>query len=160
MSRQPGTALLAIAVLAPLMVWCCDNLVVAAWVGRTDLDVKFAIVDRSSGLPIPDATIEVQSDGGHYDEREPQQFSLSADPMGNAHKVCRNSLCFGKRSRLRFTDTFAVHLPWWRFRVLADGYEPGDWTELNVLEYQRLVCRNGPSQAKLVVLVSLKPAAE
>jgi hypothetical protein len=57
--------------------------------------------------------------------------------------------------RAGFTDTFVVHLPYWRFRVVADGYEPGEWTELDVPQYIRQARRAGPRKAKLVVPVSL-----
>jgi hypothetical protein len=53
-----------------------------------------------------------------------------------------------------FTDTFGVHLPWWRFRVVADEYEPGRWTEL-VAEYAGQARRAGRGKAKLVVPVTV-----
>src|SRR5436190_1799331 len=65
--------------------------------------------DRGRG-----ARVEVQSEGGFYDERERREFVLIADDDGVARKDCRNSMCFGTQSRLRLTDTYVVHLPWFK----------------------------------------------
>jgi hypothetical protein len=61
----------------------------------------------------------------------------------------------GTQSGLWFTNTFVVHLPWWRFRVVAEGYEPGEWTVLDVPEHIRQARRAGPRRAKLVVPIAL-----
>jgi hypothetical protein len=123
------------------------------WVGHTDLEVEFAVTDAATGEPIPKAGLEIHSEGGFYEEREPRDFKLVAGPDGRVSYLCRNSMCFGTSGL--FTDTFVVHLPWWRFRVVADEYEPGEWTELDVPEYIRQARRDGPGKAKLVVPVSL-----
>jgi hypothetical protein len=123
------------------------------WVGSTDLEVEFAVTDAATGEPIPKGAVEIYSEGGLYEEREPRDFKLVAGPDGRVSYLCRNSMCFGTSGL--FTDTFVVHLPWWRFRVVADGYEPGEWTELDVPEYIRQARRAGPGKAKLVVPVTL-----
>jgi hypothetical protein len=140
----------------PLLTWACDSLGTIYWVGRTDLEVEFGVTDAATGNLIPGARIEVQSEGGLYEERGKQEFVLVAGPDGLARKECRGSMCFGTQSGLRFTNTFVVHLPWWRFRVVADGYEPGEWKYLDVPEYVRQTRRNGPGKAKLVVPMSLQ----
>jgi hypothetical protein len=124
------------------------------WVGSTDLALEFVVADAATGAPIPGAAVEVHSEGGFYEEREPRDFRLIAGPDGRAAYLCRNSMCFGT-SRL-FTDTYAVHLPWWHFWVSASGYEPTALTDLDVLEYRRAAKRDGPRRAKLVVPVSLR----
>ena len=155
MARRWWKWLLLVLVVVPLLVWGCDRLQTVYWVGSTDLEVKFAMTDAVTGDPIPSAQVEVHSEGGFYEERGRQEFVLVADANGVAHKECRNSMCFGARSGLGFTNTFAVHLPWWRYRVVAEGFEPGEWAELDVLEFRRQVRRAGPGKTTLVVPVSV-----
>jgi hypothetical protein len=86
---------------------------------------------------------------------------LLADAHGVARQECRHSMCFAARSGLGFTDTFAVHLPWWRFRVSAPGFAPKAWADLDVEENRQAAYRADPGNAKLLVPVSLlkDPAA-
>lgn len=81
---------------------------------------------------------------------------LVADEGGIARKECRQCRCSGELSGLRFTDIFVVHLPWWRFRVTAEGYQPSEWFDLDVPEYIRHVQRAGPGKATLVIRVALE----
>lgn len=145
--------LVAGLIAAVLLLLTLPAVQMVTWVGHTDLAVEFAVNDAATGGPIPKAAVEIHSEGGFYEEREPQDFKLVAGPDGHVSCLCRNSMCFG-RSGL-FSDTFAVHLPWWRFRVVVDGYEPGEWTELDVPEYFRQARRAGSGKAKLVVPVTL-----
>ena len=98
--------------------------------------------------------IGVHSEGGLYEEREPRDFRLVAGPDGQASHLCRESMCFGTGGL--FTDSFAVHRPWWRFRVSAPGYEAMELADLDVPEYQRAAKRAGPHRAKLVVPICLR----
>src|SRR5262245_10689499 len=126
------------------------------WVGSTDLEVEFAITDAAIGTPVPGARVEIhQAEGGFYLDRDEREFALVSGSDGLASQECRESMCFGTKSRLRITNTFVVHLPSWRFRVVADGYEPGEWTNLDVPQYIREARRAGPGKAKLVVPVPL-----
>ncbi len=127
-----------------------------AWVGWTDLEVEFVITD-AAGQAVPDARIEIQSDGGLYEENSRQEFSLTTDGKGSVSKVCRNSMCAGRRNNLFGTDTFAVHLPWWRFRVVKEGFEVTHWIDLNVSHYTKLTRRIEPGKSKLIVPISLDP---
>ncbi|CAN5356349.1 hypothetical protein BH11PLA2_BH11PLA2_19910 [soil metagenome] len=124
------------------------------WVGHTDLEVEFVVTDATTGVPVPKAEIDIHSEGGFYEERELRDFKLVAGQDGRVSYLCRNSMCFGTSGH--FTDTFAVHLPWWSFRVIADGYEPGDLTELDELEYRQQARRDDPGKAKLLVPVTLR----
>jgi hypothetical protein len=144
------------AVAVPLLVWSCDQVQTIYWVGSIDLDVEFQVTDRATGNPIPGATVEVQSEGGFYEERDKHAFVLVADASGVARKECRNSMCFGTQSGLRFTDTFAVHLPWWRFRVVAPGFTPSTWANLDEPRYIQQARRVGPKKARLIVPLSLQ----
>jgi hypothetical protein len=140
--------------LIPLLLLGFDRVQKMYWVGHTNLEIEFVITAAHSGQPIPGARIEIQP------EREEQNFVVDADTDGMARKECRECMCFGTVSGLRFTDTFAVHLPWWLFRVSAPGFESSEWVDLTVSDFLRRVYRAGPGKAKLVIPVSLqkKPA--
>jgi hypothetical protein len=155
MARRWWKRLLVAAVVLPLLVWGCDRFQTIYWVGSTDLEVEFAVTDAATGGPLPGSRVEVQSEGGFYAEDFKQEFALTADAGGSARKECPRSMCFGTQSGLRFTDTFVVHLPFWRYRGVAEGYESSEWADLDVLELRRQVRRAGPGKAKLVVPVSL-----
>jgi hypothetical protein len=141
-----------------LTLFALPALLTVHWVGSADLKVQFLVTDEATGLPVPNATIEIQSEGGFYDERHPKDFNLVTGPDGCVSYTCCNSMCFGTSGL--FTDSYAVHLPWWQFRVSATGYGTTELVSLDILEYRRLAKRDGPGQAKLVVPVMLnnKPA--
>jgi hypothetical protein len=139
-------------------VWLWDRLLTIQWVGWTDLEIELLVADTTTGQPVEAATIEVHSEGGFYEEREPQRFTLVTDREGVAKRVCRRSMCCGTQSGLKFTDTYVVHLPRWRFRVSAPDCQASKWIDLDVPEYIRQVQRVGPGAAKLVVRVPLQKA--
>jgi hypothetical protein len=143
----------------PLTVLAYDRAVKSSWVGHADLEVEFVVVDAASDQPIEGAELAIQSDGGFYAERDEAPFTLRTDAGGAARRVCHDSMCFGTQSGLRVTDTYAVHLPWWTFRVSAPGYQPTDPELLDVRERVRQVQRVGPRAAKLVVRVPLQRVA-
>jgi hypothetical protein len=156
MARGWWKSLVIGGIALPLFVWGCDRVQMMHWVGSTDLEVEFAITDAATGAQIPDARVEIkQAKGGFYEDRDEKEFVLASGSDGLASRGGRESMCFGTRSGLGFTDTFVVHLPYWRFRVVAGGYESGEWTELDVPQYIRQARRAGPGKAKLVVPVSL-----
>jgi hypothetical protein len=158
MVRRWWKWMLLVAVALPLLAWGCDRAQTIDWVGRTDLEVEFLATDAATGHPISGASVEVQSEGGLYEDGDRQEFVLAADSGGVARKECRNSMCFGTHSGLGFTDTFTVHLPWWRFRVVAEGYTGSKWTELDVPQYIRQARRAGAGRAELIVPVALQKA--
>lgn len=143
----------------PLLLLGYDRVFGMHWVGGTDLEVEFAVADAITGRPVPGAAVEVQSAGGFYAEDYVQEFTLEADAGGSARKVCRNTMCAGTRSGLGMTDTFGTHLPHWRYRVTAAGYEPTDpiWITHGP---GRAAERTGPGCSRLVVPVALTPTAE
>ncbi len=157
MARRWWKLLLVVVIAVPLLAWGYDLLLSIDWVGYTDLEVVFEVSDAGSGDPVDGARVEIlQYQGGFYEEKDEKAFELITGAGGVAAKECRGSMCYGIRSGLRFTDTFGVHLPWWRFRVTASGYEPGEWVELDVSEYGRQVRRIGPHRDCLMVPVSLQ----
>lgn len=146
MARRWWKRLLIASIALPLLALGFDRILKIHWVGSTDLEVAFAVTDASTGKPIPNAQVEIQSEGGFYEERDRQEFVLVGDANGVARKECRSSMCFGTLSGLRFTNTFVVHLPWWRYRVVAEGFQPVEWANLDVIEFRRQVKRDGPGK--------------
>src|SRR5262245_12489382 len=150
MARRRWKWLLPAAIALLLVaVWGYDGVLTIHWVGAADLAVEFAVTDAATDSPVPGAWVEVQSEGGLYEEREKLEFVLPAGADGVARRECRGCLCFGTQSGLRLTDTFAVHLPWWRFRAVADGYQPGEWACLDVPEHVGQARPDGPGRARL-----------
>lgn len=151
--------ILLIAVFAALLiVGGYDRILMIQWVGGTDLEVEFLLREAGTENPIPGVRVEIkefQSEDGFYEERDKRAIVLSSDGRGVARKECRNSMCFGTRSGLGFTDTFAVHLPWWWFRVVAPGFESSEWLDLHEFEFRNRAQRTSSGKAKWSVLVSL-----
>jgi hypothetical protein len=142
-----------------LELWRYDHTQTIKWIGDTNLVVEFIVTSAESGQPIPDARIEVQSDKSWYDGADDEKnFELSTDAAGAARKQCLNNRCIGTQSGLRITDTYSVYVPGWRVRVLALGYEPSAWVDLNE-EYRGNVQREGQMRDRLVVRISLQKAA-
>jgi hypothetical protein len=156
MTRRWWKWLLVVGILVPLLVWGYDRLQMIDWVGRTDLDVEFVVTEAGSSAPVPGARVEVHSDGGFYEEKDPQEFVLITDADGVARKECRGNMCGGRSSGLGFTDTYAVSRPSWRFRVTAPGYEPCEWAALGEGPYRQQAKETGPGHARLEVAVSLQ----
>jgi len=113
------------------------------WVGHTDLEVSFVVIDADTGQPVPNATIHIRAEPGGFCE-EPQQpeFTITTDENGHAKQLATNCMCFGSKGT--FEDTFASHLPQWSFHATATGYSATDPAFLNVLETARQVQRGDP----------------
>src|SRR5262249_45932104 len=131
MARRWWKALLIGVLAVPFLVWGCDRVQMIHWVGSTGLEGEFSIADGAAGVPVPGARVEIhQEGGGFYEDREKRELLLIADEDGLARRECRRSTCFGTRSSLGVTDTFAVHLPNWLYRVAAAGFETTDWVDI------------------------------
>lgn len=128
--------------------------------GRIDLDIEFVVTEMGVGTPVPGARVKIQQEGGLFEDATKQEFDLITDADGVARRECRKSMCFGTTSRLKFTDTLVVHLPFWMYAVTADGFRSKQWEDFDVLERRRQVERNGPERAKLVVPVELQRKSE
>jgi hypothetical protein len=153
------SALLAIMGLA---VCGIDRSQTVKWIGATNLQVEFSVIDADSGNPIPAARIEISSDGGFYDgggeEDRTRPFELRTDLKGMAHRVCRNNRCIGTQSGLCFTNTYVVYVPQWHVRVSAEGYDAS--LPLNVYEeYRGKVRHAGPQDDRLPIQIKLMKAA-
>jgi hypothetical protein len=61
---------------------------------------------------------------------------------------------------LGYTRSYVVHLPWWRYRAIAAGFEPSEWTDLDIPEIRKQVQRVEPGKAKLVVRVPLQKRSD
>jgi hypothetical protein len=126
------------------------------WVGHTDLEVEFHVVDADTGEPVEGAAIAVRQDaGGFCEDTSAREFELLTDGDGEAQRVSHSCMCFGTQSRLKFTDTYFVHLPWWHFRVSAGGHKTSTTQDLDVPAYIRKAKRAAPGIARLVVQVEL-----
>jgi hypothetical protein len=132
MARRWWKWLLLIVCLTLLVLWGYDYLFTVYWVNFVDLEVEFAVTDANSGHPIPGARIDVFPEGGFTQEREKQRFELTTDANGLAHTQCNHCMCGGSESGLRFTDTFGLSLPGWRYQVQAPGFEPFGLTDLSL----------------------------
>ncbi|QJX01208.1 hypothetical protein [Frigoriglobus tundricola] len=129
------------------------------WVGGTDLEVQFVVVDAGSGVPITGAEVTVRSGGGWYtgadQEREAGGFALPTDTNGSACRVCRNNWVVGEDSGLGFTHIRSVYMPRWSFRVSAPGYLITEPAILDQPEFQVSVRRVSPGADKLEIRVPL-----
>jgi len=144
---------LLLVVCVPLLY---DRTEMADWVGSTDLEVAFAVTEADSGKPIPNARVEIHMEFGSYEgRREERDFVLVTNADGVAQKECRNNMCTGMQSGLRFTDTYSVDVPGWHLRVTALGFEPSERVWLYESKWIRQVQRVDPHRNKLMVPVSL-----
>ncbi len=148
--------LIVFPVVLPLGVWVYDKWGTIQWVGSTDLEIVFAVTDAESGEPVPDARIEIERFGGFGADGDPREFVLSSDSNGYARKLCRNTMCFGTQSQLRFTNTHVVHLPFGHYRAIAPGYEPTEWTPLDDYENVRMVKRHAPRRTRLTLPIAIR----
>ena len=151
LSLGPWVVLGLIAVV--ILLICLPLFQTVSWVGSTDLEVDFAVVDASTGRPVPGTTIDIHSEGGYYEERDRQDFTLTTGPDGRVRRLCRDCMCSGT-SRWKI-DTYAVRLPWWYYRVSAPGYHPTEPTELGVPENRGKVRRGKPA-GKVLIEVPLR----
>jgi hypothetical protein len=123
------------------------------WVGSTDLVVCFLVVDAATGLPIPNATIDVKNDGGLCTDQGPQRFTIVTGVDGIAQQTCQHCICFGSRSL--FEHTYIVHLPWWYFTASAPGYSNSEPEFLDLPLNQQRVQR-GNAITKVSIPIRLK----
>ena len=112
-----------------ILAWAYDKTSWMETAGRTNLEMEFLVTDADSGRQIPDARIQVESDGGRYGPTRrtgPEKFELRTNAAGKASRVLQNNQCGRSMSHLRFTDTYFVYMPEWRIRVTAADFESGE----------------------------------
>ncbi len=122
------------------------------------MTVEFAVRDES-GQPIDGADIQIRSLGGFYaggrDEKPDKPIELRTDALGRAYRQCLQNWCIGRRSGLRFTNTYVVYIPDWHVSVFADSYEPN--TVSVASEYRsKNVIHEGPQNDRLTIQIVLK----
>lgn len=165
MVRRSLLALLTVLVIFTLVtiaVYLIDRSQTMKWVGVTNLDLDFLVIDADTQDPIPNARVEIFSNGGFYDggdEEDQKTFDLRTDATGVARRRCGNNRCIGTQSRLLFTDTYHVYTPMWRVRALALGHEPSPWVWLYD-EYRGKAIHEALQSDRLVVEISLKKVVE
>jgi hypothetical protein len=92
----PILACLAIFLLLGSVAFLFDRSVVAKGVGGTNLDIDFVVEDEQTKQPVPEARIEVNSEGGFYDgaDKEIGKLDLKADAAGMAHREFRGRVVY------------------------------------------------------------------
>jgi hypothetical protein len=140
-----------------LFVLCLPFLQTIKWVGGTDLEIEFVVADAETAQPIPGATIHIRAEeGGFCKERDKQEFTLKTDAEGRVRRLCEDCMCFGTSGP--FTDTFAVHLPYWQFQVSAAGYTDSDWIDIDTFRGLARRGQHGIDPARLLVSTELQKA--
>ena len=147
MSRR---RVLGLLILSALGVWGYDLACTKLGVGGTRLEVEFVVTDAETGRPVEGAEIELRTESSLNHERPDERWTLVTDAAGSARRSV-DTMCTGKTSGLRFTDTYSVRLPWWYYRVTAPGYELLDWTPLQPEGQRRRAERVGSHASRLVV---------
>jgi hypothetical protein len=152
---------LGLALLIALPILLYDRGIITLGVGATNLDIRFVVTDAASGLPIPDAQIDVRSsDAGAYEGAEhDKEFHLTTDVAGVAERRLKNVTFTSAQSRLRFTDEGHVRVPAWSVRVHAAGFQSSASFVLEE-EFGKDVKHIGPGENQLVVPVSLRRLAK
>jgi hypothetical protein len=129
----------------------------AKWVGHTDLEVRFNVIDADTGQPIPSATVHVHAEpGGFCADSDAQEFTIAADEYGLATHLCKSCMCCGSKGL--FEDTFTAYLPYWWFHVTAAGYAGTRADYLDAPKYRRQVRRGKPS-ATIAIPIPLRKIA-
>jgi hypothetical protein len=151
--RWAGRCAIALAVLFVVAMVVLPATSSIKWVGRRDLEVRFIVKDVDNDQPIQNAEIHITAEGGGFcEDQNPAEFTLETDDAGWAKRYNKSCMCFGSRSQ--FEDTFASHVPSWRFTVTADRYASSGVRFLEEFEIQNNVQR-GDQFATLDVLVRL-----
>lgn len=150
------TALLALAIALPLLIFGYDYMQTIEWVSHTDLEIEFIATSDSTGKPISQAKIEFTSDYGLNPGPSEKYPFIITDDHGFAHQVFDDTLCFGTTSGLKFTDTFVVQMPALKYQVSAEGFKSTEPISLEVLETRKQTAWVSPGKSKLVVKFSLK----
>lgn len=152
--KKASSVVIVLVIVAAAVVLAVPTKI---WVGSTDLEVEFVVTERLSGDPVPNAVIEIHSEGGFYAEREPRDFKLTTDSDGVATYVCKENMCSGSKGL--FIDTFSVPSPEWTVQVAAKGYEPTDSEPIQTLQSPRMAKRTGVRKSKLTVPIALVRAS-
>jgi hypothetical protein len=124
------------------------------------LAIRCRCEDEQTKQPVPEARIEVNSEGGFYDgaDKEIGKFELKTDAAGTTHRQFRGAWFTDSSSRLGLTYTYNVRIPYWHVRANAVGYEESSWIWLPE-HYHGKVQHEGQQRDRLQVRIALKKAA-
>lgn len=148
-----------------LLLVCCASVLflgaltsfgtAVAWVGYTNLQAEFVVLDAETGRPVPAATIDFRTEGGGFccEDGEKNRYSMESDSSGRLLRTWTQCMCFGTKSLWK--DSFFVHLPWLWFQASAPGYVASEWTYLDNRPYIREVKR-GNGCATLTVVIRIR----
>ena len=140
-----------------IVAFAYDRMHFTYWIGSKDLEIIFVVTDAETGRAIPDASIDIMSDGeSSKDARSDGEFTLKTDSTGTARTVRLEIPCCGEQSGLRLTDTVSPYLPLWSFRTTSPGYVPSDRSNLNTPDHIQRTKKVDSRHAKLVVSIPLR----
>src|SRR5262249_54319493 len=149
LSLGQKVVLMGIIVVLGLLVLSATATI--TWVGDTALEIECVVMDAATGGPISGAIVQVKhAEGGFCERQEKRGMLLITDTNGSVKHQYAWCMCYG-RSGL-FTNTYFVRLPPWVYQVSAKGYDPTEWTELDMFDTARQVQR-GETTAKFRLLV-------
>ena len=158
MTRRRWKWLLVVTAVA-LLAWGYDRLNTTFWVGNTDLTVEFVVADSQTGRPVSGAKVDVEYSDGYYGQANQPPVHWTANENGLASEVLGCQI-FGTASGLGFTDEFTVENPVWRYRVVADGYEPSGWLRLDTAANRQQPRLIGPRRSLIRVPIFLRKTAD
>jgi hypothetical protein len=124
------------------------------WVGSTDLNVVFVVLDRDTKERISGADVEFGSYG--HDEGFSGEVRLKTDAVGVAFHVIENVRSSGRSGALEWKETFVVNVPYWQYRITAVGYEPIEFVFLRSHVQPGSIKQNGPRKSLIEVPVELR----
>jgi hypothetical protein len=147
---------LLIVDLLALVVLAYDRVLMIHWLGSTDLEIRFVVTDIATGEPIPDAKIEIKSEGGRYKDAKAENFTLTTNANGEASKNCYENWSSGTTSGLRFTNRYGLYTPDWQYHGAAPKYKPSVWAGIEVFDKRNRPQRMGPRQHLLIIPIALQ----
>jgi hypothetical protein len=153
--------LLLSLVLVSLMLFPATT--ISTWVGHTDLQGVFVVVDAATMRPIDRATIDFRaSEEGEgfcleeMGEGREKAFTLTTDSAGRASRKWTSCMCFGSDSAQG--STFTLHLPSLWYRVSAPGYTTSEWSYLDDRSHHQQARReSGLAVLEVKVFLHRKP---
>jgi hypothetical protein len=128
MKRDWWSVTFAIALVA-ILTLAAGSPSECRWVGSTDLEVRFEVANALTGESIPEATINIDSEGGCYEGSQAGQFQLQTASDGVVTYQCLQNRCIGTDRGGVFgrKSTRYVSPPPWRFKVTAKDYVEKNW---------------------------------
>jgi hypothetical protein len=125
------------------------------WVGSTNLELKFQILDADTESAIANAHVNVLHEETTFSKQISVPFELSTNEQGIATLLCENCRCAGKEGGWGPTrpNSFGMYLPGWYLDVSAPGYRNSEPFFLSDFGQQ---IQRGEHVATLLIVVKLE----